>query len=116
MLTKNEEKAIKILQACDGVGMNVAFDVEMNPCCPIGHIAYGFGFRADSPSGLDLGARNSAENGIEIGTHVFNWWNKMFPRWPSEEVFRANDAMKLSDTARRDQMTEFLLDLAEYNA
>ena len=112
MLTKNEEKAIKILQACDGVGTHVAFDEEANPCCPIGHIAYGFGFRVDEGNS----SYNSAKNGIKVGRHVFRWWDDMFPRWLSLTVFQANDAMKLSPTARRDQMTEFLLDLAEYNA
>ena len=112
MLTKNEQNAIGILQACDGVGTHVAFDEEANPCCSIGHIAHGFGFRVDKLNGCD----NTVENGIEIGLHVFDWWDEMFPRWPRVKVFLANDTMKLSDTARRDQMTEFLLDLAEYNA
>ena len=112
MLTKNEEKAIEILQACDGVGTTTAFDEDMNPCCSIGHIAHGFGFRVDLPNG----SKNSAENGIEIGMQVFVWWEEMFPRWNTVTVFRANDTMKLPNTARRDQMTEFLLDLAEQNA
>ena len=112
MLTKNEQKAIKILQACDGVGTTVAFYGDTSPCCPIGHIAYGFGFRVEKPSW----SSNTAENGIKVGLHVFDWWDDMFPRWPSTKVFVTNDAMKLSKPARRDQMTEFLLDLAEYNA
>ena len=112
MLTKNEEKAIGILQACDGVGTVTAFDEDMNPCCSIGHIAYGFGFRVDGPF-EDV---NSNKNGIEVGMHVFDWWDEMFPRWPRVKVFQTNDTMKLSNTTRRDQMTEFLLDLAEQNA